>query len=72
MVGGRFGGKHRNPDYFELARNPLLGGTLKAVEAPTRFYANKANRRKSAEELCLRQSTGNSTSPQVDISPDRL
>ena len=25
-----------------------------------------------AKELCLRQSTGNSTSPQVDVSPDPL
>ena len=63
---------HGNSDHLELARDPLLGSPTEAVEATTRFDTNKADGSESGEELCLRQSTGNSTSPQVNVFSDPL
>ena len=68
----RLHGNHGNPDHFEFAGDPLFGSPAEAVEATIRFDTNKADGSESAEELCLRQSTGNSTSPQVDVFSDPL
>ena len=35
-------------------------------------HVPEAERRERVDELCLRQSAGDSTGPELDIAPDRL
>ncbi len=51
-----------------LARRPLFGGRAETVKTRCDTNILKADLRQIVNELCLRQSAGDSTGPQVDIT----
>jgi len=55
-----------------LPRNPLFRGADKGIEILGNANGCEANRLQYEQELCLRQSAGDSTSPEIDVAPDRL
>ena len=53
-------------------RGPFLRGALKTVESLHDADAGESDAAQHVDKLCLRQSTGDSTRPEIDIVPDRL
>ena len=53
-------------------RDTLLQGAAKWIEVLSNANRSKTDRLQHEHELCLRQSAGDSTSPQIDVPPDRL
>jgi hypothetical protein len=49
-------------------RRTFLRCTLEAIERVENAYSRETDRLEDAEELCFQQSTGDSISPEVDIS----
>ena len=53
----------------ELPRDILLRCPTEAIEPFGDSHLRKANRLEQGHELCLRQSTGNSSGPQINVAP---
>jgi len=64
--------KHIHAVHSKLARRFLLGGRAKAIEPGRDMYVFQANPLQIRNELCLRQSAGDSAGPQVNIAADIL
>ena len=64
--------KHIHAVHAELARRFLLGCRTKTIEPGGNVYVLETNMLQIANELCLRQSAGDSTGPQVDVAADIL
>jgi hypothetical protein len=58
--------------HAKLARGLLLGCRAKTIEPGGDVHFLQANPPQIRNELCLRQSAGDSTGPQVDIAADIL
>ena len=59
--------KHIHAMHAKLACCLLLGCRAKAIEPSGDVHVFQANPLQICNELCLRQSTGDSTGPQVDV-----
>src|SRR5579864_4430601 len=55
-----------------LAGGPFLGRATETVEALADLDLPEPDRAQDVQKLCHRQSAGNSTRPEVDITPARL
>src|SRR5690242_7185793 len=55
-----------------LLSRALLRGAAKRIEAFRDANAGEPESAEQLDELCLRQSAGDSTCPEIDIAPDRL
>jgi hypothetical protein len=67
-VRDRLAGEHVGPANAVFQGGVFLFGALEAVEVGRYAYVLKAQVAQEREELCLRQSAGDSTGPQVDIA----
>ena len=63
---------HVHADHAVLQRRTFLGRSSKTVEAFFDDNVLEAQVSEQRDKLCLRQSTGDSTSPQVDIAANRF
>jgi hypothetical protein len=66
--GSRLAGKHVHSVHSVLASSPFLGGRAETVKTCRDADLAQADLRQVLDELCLRQSAGDSTSPEVDVS----
>ena len=64
----RFSRKHVDSVHSILSRRPLLGSRTKTIKTRCDTNILKADLRQIFNELCLRQSAGDSTGPQIDIA----
>jgi hypothetical protein len=64
----RFSRKHVNSVHSIFTCGLLLRGGPKAIETRGDPNILKADLRKIVDELCLRQSAGDSTGPEIDIA----
>ena len=64
----RFSRKHVDSVHSILTRRLLLRGRPKAIETRGDTDILKADLRQIVNELCLRQSAGDSTGPEIDIA----
>ena len=70
--GERLAGKHIHTVYSVFARSPLLGCGAETIKARGDVDFRQPNAREIFDELCLRQSAGDSTCPQIDVAPGVL
>ena len=68
----RFPGEQVGSAYSELPCRLLLGGCPEGVEPGGDPHILESQTNPDGDELCLRQSAGDSTRPQVDVRPDVL
>jgi hypothetical protein len=68
----RFAGKYIHAVYAVSTRSPLLRGCAEAIKPAGEGDVLQPDLGQISEELCLRQSAGDSTCPQVDIAADVL
>ena len=66
--GMRFTRKHVYPVHSVLAGCLLLRGRAEAIKPRSDLDFLQASLRQVRNELCLRQSTGDSTGPQIDVA----
>ena len=62
--------EHVDAPNTKLPRGSLLGRAFEAVEPLHDAHASQTHGTEYLDELSLRESTTNSTSPEVDISSD--
>jgi hypothetical protein len=55
-----------------LTRDPLFRRAAEGIEVLGNANGSETDRLQYHDELCLRQSAGDSTSPEINIAPDRL
>ena len=71
-IGGRLARERVGPTHAVPPGCILFPGATEAVEVGRYTYVVEAQVAQERYELCLRQSTSDSTSPQVDIAADVL
>ena len=69
---GGFAREHIDAMHAKLTRRLFLGRSAKTVKTLRDVHVLKADALKVGDELCLRQSAGNSTSPQIDVAASVL
>lgn len=67
-----FAGKDIHAHDTELPSRTLLARAPERIEPLTNLDVSEADLRKNRNELSLRESTSNSTCPQIDVLADRL
>ena len=55
-----------------LTRHALFRRTAERIEVLGNASGTEADSLQQRDELCLRQSAGDSTGPQIDVPPDRF
>ncbi len=68
----RLSGKYIDPDDTELSSNVFLTGSAKRIEALAHGHVAKTNSAEYVDKLSLRESTGDSPGPEIDIPAYRL
>jgi hypothetical protein len=68
----RLAGKQVNTVHAKLARGLLFWCRTKTIEACSDLYAFEADPFHIRHELCLRQSAGDSTRPQINVAANIL
>ena len=59
-------------DHAILPRGPFLRAALKTIESLDDTDVSESHAAQHVDKLCLRQSTGDSTRPEIDIPSHRL
>jgi hypothetical protein len=68
----RLAGGDIHADDAVFRGDPLLGGASKTIEALLYDDIAEAEVPEQRDKLCLRQSAGNSTGPQIDVAANRF